>query len=371
MSAPAVVDVRARIRETLARDVLPHAGQWERQRHISADGWRAMGAAGLFGFAHSGPGFLDSAVLLEELGNTGYAGIRAAVGVHAYMAASYLEMFGSPEQRAAYRPGMLAGTTVAALAISEDAAGSDLRHLSTVAVPDGAGGYRLTGVKRHVANGSRAGVFVVLARLGGAVSGNGLTGAVLLLVDAARPGVAREPEAMVGWHSADVCRVGFTDVPVAGDRVIGRPERTLIHLMQALNTERLVAGLLAVGGVAHCVELADRFARTHLIRDAPLSANQSVRHRLADLHAQLDLVREYGRHAARAHSRGELDVRTASVLKLQATELAVIAAQTCVQYHGARGYREESVAARLYRDAMAGTIAAGASELMREMIFEG
>jgi acyl-CoA dehydrogenase len=371
VSTTAAVDVRARIRDVLARDVLPYAEQWERQRHISAGGWRDMGLGGLFGFPHTGPGFLDSAVLLEELGHTGYAGIRAAVGVHAYMAASYLEMFGSAEQRAAYRPGMRDGTTVAALAISEDAAGSDLRHLSTVAVPDGAGGYRVSGVKRHVANGSRAGVFVVLARLGEAVPGNGLTGAALLLVDADRPGVARTPEAMIGWHSADVCRIDLTDVPVPGDRVIGRPERTLLYLMRALNMERLVAGLLAVGGVMHCVDLVDRFARSHRIKDAPLSANQSVRHRIADLRAQLDLVRQYGRHAARTHSRGELDVRTASVLKLQATELAVDAAQTCVQYHGARGYREDSAAARLYRDAMAGTIAAGASELMREMIFEG
>ncbi|GIF39555.1 acyl-CoA dehydrogenase family protein [Actinoplanes xinjiangensis] len=371
MSAPTAVDVRARIREVLARDVLPYAGQWERQRHISATGWRDMGRAGLFSHPHTGPGFLDSAVLLEELGNTGYAGIRAAVGVHAYMAASYLEMFGSPEQRAAYRPGMLAGTTVAALAISEDAAGSDLRRLSTVATPDGTGGYRVTGVKRHVANGSRAGLFVVLARIGEPVAGSGLTGAALLLVDAGLPGVTREPEPMIGWHAADVCRIGLTDVPVAGNRLIGRPERTLLYLMQALNMERMVAGLLAVGGVMHCVDLVDRFARSHQIKDAPLSANQSVRHRIADLRAQLDLVRQYGYHAARSHSRGELDVRTASVLKLQATELAVSAAQTCVQFHGARGYREDSAAARLYRDAMAGTIAAGASELMREMIFEG
>lgn len=83
------------------------------------------------------------------------------------------------------------------------------------------------------------------------------------------------------------------------------------------------------------------------------------------------LVRQYGYHAAWAHSQGKLETRIASVLKLNASELAVTAAQTCVQFHGARGYLEDSEAARVYRDSAAGTIAGGASELMRELIFEG
>ena len=120
----------------------------------------------------------------------------------------------------------------------------------------------------------------------------------------------------------------------------------------------------------NCVGLVDRFVRGHRVKDAPLSANQAVRHRLADLHSDLDLIRHYAYHAAWQYSQGQLDTRTASILKLRATELAVAAAQTCVQYHGALGYLEDSPPARLLRDAAAGTIAGGASELMRELIFE-
>ena len=366
--------LRARVRSSLEAAVLPHADAWEAQRYIPPDAWPALATAGLLGFPLSGAGFLESAVLLEELGRTGYAGIRAAIAVHAYMAPSYLELFGTASQQAAYLPAIRAGQRIAALAITEEAAGTDLRHLSTVARPDPTHGYLVTGTKRHVANGSQADTFVTLARTRPDQSGGGpaqaLAGISLLLVDARHPGVTRTPEPMLGWHAADICRVEFTNVPVAPAAVIGRPDRALTYLMRALDFERLVAGLLATGGVLHCVGLLDRFVRTHQIKDAPLSANQAVRHRLADLHSELRLVRQYGYHAAWLHTQGLLDTGTASVLKLKATELAATAAQACVQYHGARGYLADSVPARLLRDATAGTIAAGASELLRDLIFE-
>ncbi|GGP93663.1 acyl-CoA dehydrogenase family protein [Streptomyces roseolilacinus] len=362
--------LRERVRGVLARAVLPHADRWEELRHVPAEAWRTLGDAGLLGLPLTGPGFLDSAVLLEELGRTGYAGVRAAVGVHAYMAASYLELFGTPRQRAAYLPAVRRGERVAALAISEEGAGSDLRGLSTRAVADGPCGYRVTGRKCHVANGSRAGFYVTLARTRQDAPRRGLAGASLLVVDADLPGVTRRPRPLAGWHAADVCEVEFDDVPVPADRLIGKPDRALVYLMRALDLERLAAGLLAVGGAAYCVGLLDRFVRTHRVRDAPLGAQQAVRHRVADLTAELDLVRHYGLRAAWLHGGGRLDTATASVLKLRSTELAVAAAQACVRFHGARGLLEGSAVARLYRDAAAGTIAGGASELMRELIYE-
>jgi len=361
---------RAQVRADLAATVLPYADRWEALGRIPADGWRALGERGLLALDHAGQGFLRSAVLLEELGRTGYAGIRAAVGVHAYMARSYLELFGTPEQRDSYLPAARRGERIAALAISEDGAGTDLRHLATWARPDGGGGYRLDGAKSHVANGSAADFCITLVRTREATAGRGLNGVSLLIVDTALPGLTREPLAMLGWRASDVCRLTFDGVTVPADRLLGRRDQALMLLMRALDFERLVAGLLAVGGVRYCLELLDGHVRRHQVRDAPLGANQAVRHRLAELTAEAELVRHYAYHAARLHSHGELDTRTASILKLRATELAVAAAQTCLQYHGARGYLDDSTAARLYRDAMAGTIAAGASELMRDMIFE-
>src|SRR5581483_5003220 len=342
---------RLRVRELLEREVLPFAEQWEDQGYIDRSGWISLAEAGLFALPHAGPGFLDSAVFLEELGRTGYAGIRAAIGVHAYMAPSYLIKFGSARQQESYLPAIRRAERIAALALSEEGAGTDLGSVR-----------------------SHAGLIITLARVGPADSDaeqqRGLSRLALFAVDARARGVAATPEPMLGWRTADVCTVDFDDVRLPGDAVIGKPGRTLIYLAQALEFERLVAGLLAVGGTAFCVSLLDEFARSHRINGAALSANQAVRHRVADLSADLALVEQYGRYAAQQHALGRLDARVASILKLKATELAVTAAQACMQFHGARGYAADSAAARVFLDAAAGTIAAGPSELMRELIFE-
>lgn len=356
-------DFREEIRSVLGEVVLPHADRWEQQGRISADGWRALAEAGLLSLPHHGPGFQRSAVFLEELGNTGYGGVRASIGVHAYMAPAYLHLFGTESQRATW----LTPGKIAALAITEQNAGTDLSQLSTVAKPDG-DTYRLTGEKFYVANGSAADYFIVLAKTRDGGTTRVLSGASLLVVDGRSPGITRHRQPTLGWRAADTCRVSFDGVAAAG--LIGKPDRALMYLMRALDFERLVAGLLAVGGVRHCLEVLRSFVGAHQIRGAALDANQAVRHRIADLDAQFELVRTYAYQLANDHCAGRLDTKAAAVLKLTATELAVTAAQVCVQFHGARGYLDDSAAARLYRDAMAGTIAAGASELMRDLIFE-
>lgn len=363
-------DFRTTVRSTLDKIVTPNAPKWEAQGHISESGWRELGDAGLLALPHTGADFLRSAVFLDELGNTGYAGIRASIGVHAYMASSYLRLFGDAEQKARWLPPGERGDKITALAITEPEAGTDLRHLATIADADGAGGYRLRGRKSFVANGSQAGYFIVLARTKATSTDRGLPGASLLLVDADAPGITRRPQPMLGWRAADITEIEFDDVPVAAGQLIGKPERALLYLVRALDFERLVAGLLAVGGVRYCLRLLKEFARSHRIGDTPLGSYQAVRHRIADLDAQLELVHGYAYQAATRQSLGQLDTKSASVLKLTATELAVTAAQVCVQYHGARGYLDEATTSRLYRDAMAGTIAAGANELLRDHIFE-
>ncbi|MFC7985714.1 acyl-CoA dehydrogenase family protein [Streptomyces sp. NPDC057336] len=362
-------EFRAVVREVLRDTVLPQADRWEEQGHLDPAVWKTLAARGLLGLGHRGEEFLDSAILLEELGRTGYAGVRASVGVHAYMATSYLDLFGTPEQKAAYLEPARQGERLAALAITEAEAGSDLSRLTTRARPGDDGGLRVDGEKLYVANGSQASFFVALVRTrDGTAARRGLTGASLVLIDADTPGVHRTGQRMLGWRSADVSKVVFEDVAVPEDRVLGRRDHALMHIVRGLDFERLAAGLLAVGGVAHCLELLHTHIRRRRLKDTPLHGHQAVRHAFADLTADHELVAQYGRHAAWLHSRGELDSRTATVLKLKATELAVRAAHVCLQFHGAQGCLDESTAARLYRDASAGTIAAGASELLRDLI---
>jgi acyl-CoA dehydrogenase len=361
---------REHVRSALADIVLPHADSWETAGKIDRQGWRSLSDRGLLGLAHTGPEFMRSAVFLDELGRTGYTGVRAAIGVHAYMARSYLELFGTDEQRAAYLPAAREGQRIAALAMTEDNAGSDLRNLGTRAEVSADGNYRVTGRKCYVTNGSQADFFVTLVRMGPAPAGKVLSHASLLLIDADLPGITRHKQPLLGWSSADVCTVEFAGVLVPASRLLGRPGKALAQLMKALDFERLIAGLLAVGGIGYCLGLLRAFVRDHRIGDSPMSAKQAIRQQVAELDCDFELVRQYALHAARQQCLGRLDTRTASILKLKSTELAVIAAQQCLMCHGARGYQRDSAVSRLYRDAIGGTIAGGVGELLRDMIYE-
>ncbi|MEE3755347.1 acyl-CoA dehydrogenase family protein [Mycobacterium intracellulare] len=362
-------DFRARVRSALGEIVLPHADLWEQQRHIPAQAWKALGDRGLLRLPHEGPGFLDSVVFCEELGRTGYAGLRAAIAVHAYMAASYLHQFGNGEQRRSYLEPAQRGEKVAALAITEPDAGSDLRRLATRAdKADDAHEYRLTGVKAHVANGIGADFAVTVALTSTRTAG--LAGASVLIADLDGPAVQREAQQPLGFRSSGLASLVFDQLPVPTRNLLGPPGRALRQVMHALDFERLIAGILALGGATYTLELLASHTSGHMVGDTPLSSYQSVRHRLVDLTGQLALIRQFAYYAAWQHSRGRLDTLTASTLKQKATELELAAALTCLHYHGARGYHENSTPARLYRDAAATPITAGVNELLKDLAFE-
>ncbi|WP_244187096.1 acyl-CoA dehydrogenase family protein [Paraburkholderia steynii] len=346
---------------------MPETEAAEVRGYLPSAIWRALADEGLLDLPLNGEDFVRSAVFLEELGRLGYAGVRASIGVHAFMAAAYLAWFGSEALRARYLARMRAGEAIAALAISEDQAGSDLSGLQCSAQPAN-DGWLVDGIKRFVSNGSQAKLFVTLVKT--QARRHALAGCSLLVIDAHAPGVTRTPLNLLGWKSADVCDVRFERVPVPRENLIGKADKAFRYLMQGLDFERMVAGMLALGGAAHSIRLLDRFVRQRIGHGAPLSVNQSIRHELADLIAELRLVRSFGYQVVTQHAEGRLGSGDASILKLRSTELARRAAGLCVQFHGARGYLSDSEVARLYRDASAGTIAAGASELMREMIFD-
>ena len=353
------------VRSILHSHVLPEADAAEERGYLSSVVWRALAEHGLLELPRQGPGFLKSAVFLEELGGLGYAGLRAAIGVHAYMASAYIAWFGSDEQRRRYLPGVGRGEAIAALAITEEQAGSDLSQLQCQARATDEG-FVVHGRKRWVANGSRASLIIML--VGSSTARHPLGGSSMLLIDANSPGISRSPQAMLGWRSGDICDLDFQQVKISRQDVLGRIGKGFLYLMQGLDFERLVAGFLALGGATHSIRVLTRFLGQRHVKCAPLSTYQSIRHRLADLLGEQQMLRCFAYQLARQYSAGQIETRDACILKLRSTELAREAALACTQYHGAQGYLRDSVVSRLCRDALAGTIAGGASEVMRDMI---
>ncbi|MEC5387818.1 acyl-CoA dehydrogenase family protein [Uliginosibacterium sp. H3] len=366
---------RSSVRHFLSEQIVPCAEQWELERSIPTRAWRMLGEHGLLGLLHptklggSNHDLFHSIVFLEELGRIGYGGLRAGISVHAYMATHYLGKYATSELQEQYLRPAIRGEKTAALAITEWDAGSDLSRLTTSAEVSG-DDFVINGTKTFITNGINANFFVLAVRTQkpAADARRANTGISLLLVDASAPGIQRTPQEKLGWHAAGTAEIRFTDVRVPVTNLIGRSNSGFMYLMRGFQLERLVAAALSLGGVERCIESTLTHVRSRPAFDGRLADLQTIRHRLANLTTELFSTRALTYHAAWMYLRDELSAKECSMAKLQATELACRAADECLQLQGARGYLAGSDIARIYRDSRAGSMAGGASEVMRDII---
>ncbi len=356
---------RAEVRANLAAHIIGPLADWDAAAELPRSVWRLLGSWGYLDLAYSGADLFRSVVLLEELGRTGYSGFRAAVGVHAYMATQYLAAYGSPELRQRYLPGAATGERIAALAITEPQAGSDLGALALAATAKGES-LVLDGTKAVVTNGTTADFVVVAARTGPADTGP--TGLSLVVVDTDTPGLTVTARPTAGWRAAGVAELEFDGVEVPAANVVGRTGSGFYYLMRGLSFERVVAAALAIGGMDHCLDLTRTHLRSRHAYGAPLAALQSPRHTIADLATRLSAARHLLYDTAWRFTRGDLPVNEAAMAKLYATELACEVADRCLRLHGVAGYTPDSPVVRAHLEARAATVAAGPSEVMLDLI---
>jgi acyl-CoA dehydrogenase len=353
--------LRMEIRSRLA-GFADELGEWEAQSGIPRAVWRKLGAWGYLDLPSSGPGLFESMVFLEELGRTGYSGFRAAVGVHAYMATHYVRAHGSADVRRKYLPGAATGDLVAALAITEADAGSDLAALATTGSVTG-DGVVVDGVKTLVTNGIAADVHIVAVRSGPSTTGP--TGLSLVAVDADAPGVTVTPRPIAAWRACGTADVRYDGAP---GTLLGRAGSGFYYLMRGLPFERLVAATLALGGAEQCLAATTAHLRSRHAFGGPLAALQSVRHTVAGLATRLAAARHLVHDTAWRFSEGELPVAEAAMAKLYATETACVVADECLRLHGAAGYATDSAVLRAHTEARAATVAAGPSEVMLDLV---
>ena len=363
---------RDRVRTFLRKEIAPHAAGWEERRTMPRSAWHALAAEGLLGLNHpraaggAEADFFHSVVFLEELGRLGFGGVRFAVALHCYMGTSYLASKGSPELQQRYLRPAVSGERIAALALTEPQAGSDFSGLAATAREDG-DDLVIDGEKRFIVNGGFADFFVTAVRTAGpAVRGQG--GLSLVVVDRESAGLRVTPNDCVAWRACAMADLSFRGVRVPKANVVGRPGSGFPQIMRNMQLERLAAGISAVGDAANCLETTWRFLKERGMFESTLSAKQAVRHRMAELLTEVEAARQLAYHAAWRYSRDPLSITECSMVKLKATEVAKTVAEECRHLHGAEGFRAGSAISATVNDAQAAAVAAGASEVMRDII---
>ncbi len=361
---------REAVRKFMENEIAPHAAEWEAAGRIPRSAWKKLGEQGFLGIDYPEKyggveaDFFYSVVFLEELSRSLMGGFVAAVSVHAYMASAYVYRFADEALRQKYLVPAMAGEKIGSLAISEPNAGSDVGAIHTRARKEGEF-YVIDGSKTFITNGVHGDFIVTAVKTDTAAGAAGIS---LILIDRNAPGVSARKLEKIGWRCSDTAELSFDGVKVPMENLIGEPGMGFYYIMECFQLERLVAAITSVAGAERCYDEALKYIREREAFGRPIAKFQVIRHRLADLASEIAAAREFSRYAAFLYSRGENAVRECSMAKLRCSELAIKAADVCLQCFGGYGYMEDYPIARMYRDARVGTIVGGTSDIMREII---
>lgn len=363
-------DLRAMVRRFVAAEIVPHAPAWEAARRIPPAAWRKLGDAGLLGLAFpaelggGGAGMRGTLVLNEELGRSTYGGVATSVTTHADFASLHLARAGTAEQVGRLLPGILSGATVAALAVTEPAASSDLTNLAVRADRD-ADGYVLNGTKTFITHANIAGVFFVVARTGGP----GRHGLSLFAVERGTPGLANgRTFHKAGWHASDTGELVLTDCRVPASARLGAEGEGFALMMAGLDRERIGLSAQAVGlGEAALAETL-AWVRGRPAYGGTLWDKQAVRHRLAALTTRLAAAKTLLYHACARIDAGASGRTHAATLKALVPGLVNELAYSCAQFLGGAGFVQEGPVERIARDARFLAIGGGSTEVMLDEV---
>lgn len=361
---------RESLKEFLKKEVAPHIDKWEETGTIDRFIWEKFGEMGYFGLAiPEADGGLEldlfyTVVFLEELQKINSGGFAAAMWAHAYLAMTHLNKNASPEIRKKYLEPSVAGEKIGCLAVSEPFGGSDVAGMRTTAVRKG-DVYVLNGSKTFITNGVYSDYMVVAAKTDAAAGNKGIS---MIVVDRNSKGVSANKLNKLGWRASDTAELAFDNVEVPVENVLGEEGKGFVYIMQAFALERLVMGINAHARADYALEYALQYMSEREAFGKSINQYQALRHRIADLYADMDMCREYNYAITYRMQQGQYVVKEATISKLRSTKMADDVADNCLQFLGGYGYIEDYPMARLLRDSRLGPIGGGTSEILREII---
>jgi alkylation response protein AidB-like acyl-CoA dehydrogenase len=361
---------RAAFRRWVDDVVTPNAIRNDREERFpteALDGLRSTGYIGLTVPEEHGGGGADPlayTLLIEELGR-GDPNVRSIVSVHLGLVAGSIARWGRPEQRARWLPPMATGKVLGCFGLTEPDYGSNPADLSAKAEPLSHGGWRLSGRKIFITNGSIAGVALVMARTGG----SGARGVSAFLVPTDLPGFTAHPiHGKLGLRSCDTAELILDSVEVGADALLGPQGAGLKVALRALDDGRMSIAASSVGIAQAALDAMVSYATTREQFGKPIAGHQLVAELIADTAVELDAARLLTWRCAELASRGESYQVAAAKAKLYATEMAIRAANNCVQVHGGYGYVDDYIAGKLLRDARVATLYEGTSQIQKLLI---
>lgn len=360
------------VRSFVDNEINPRVPEWEEKEWIPLhEVLSQMAGLGMLGLeydpAYGGQGadHLFTVILAEEFGRADHGAIGMALGVVTDMATPSLHRFGTHELKERYLVPVLRGEQICSIAVTEPDAGSDVAAIQTRAVRDG-DEWVINGSKMYITNSLQADWLCVLARTSEEGGYAGMS-QIIVPTDADGFEVSRKLDKL-GMRASDTGLLTFTDVRVPVDNTIGEEGMGFQQQMNQFVIERMWATYGAAPACQLALDRTRQYLSQRPVFGKPLLKHQYVQFKLAELAAEVDMLREYNHVVAERHDRGEDVTRMATIAKLKAGRLHREVADWVLQFHGGIGYMEETWTSRFLRDGRLLSIGAGADEVMLQVL---
>jgi citronellyl-CoA dehydrogenase len=361
---------RETVRKFVQTELVPRAREFDEMGRLDRSIFPKMGELGLLGIRYDeqyggqGLDYSYQAIFLEEVALCDNAGVCMGISVQTDMATPSLHRFGSEELKRRYLVPAIRGEHVAAIAVTEPSAGSDVSGIRTRAVRDG-DHWVINGSKMYITNAATADWLCLLAVTDPDAGYGGYT---QIIVPTDSRGFSYKLLDKIGNIGSDTGLLFFDDVRVPISNTIGDPNRGFQQQMMQFQDERMVVVVTAPVTARRLWEETLRHCQQRMLFGKPLSKMQVTQFRLVELMIQITAAQEFAYRCIRQMARGEDATLDISMAKVFATTMSQLVATSCMQLFGGAGYCWENPAARAFVDSRLASIGGGADEVMKQVV---
>ena len=362
--------LRSSVREFAEIEIRPHVRAWDDAQHFPIELVPKLGELGLMGIQFSeeyggaGLSAVDYCLCVEELARVDPA-VALSVAAHNGLCAAHIAMFGTEAQKQTYLVPLARGHKIGAWGLTESTSGSDAAGMRTAATKtDGA--WVLNGSKAFTTHGRVGDVLVVIAVTDRTSRNRGVSA---FIVEKGTAGFSPgKKEDKLGMRASDTSEVLLVDCEIPSGQLLGKEGRGFIDTMQVLDAGRIGIAALAVGLAQGAYEAALGYARERKAFGQPIAHFQAIQWKLADMATRIEAARLLTYRAAYLKDQNQRTTLESAMAKLYSSEIAVRAAEDCVQIHGGYGFVKDYPAEKFFRDVKLTTIGEGTSEIQRLVI---